>query len=317
MTHHYRLFGLTLATDRPLQSHLTSGEPPTDVTFTVIPEPPVGIDFHNVEPLYESPHRDPAGDALARLYRVGDVDVLRFVEGLDVYCRDKGLEAVLRRPDAAGLLEIRLLGPVLSYHLERAGLPVLHASAVVVDGRAVVFLAENKGGKSSLAAGCMQLGHALLTDDLLPVERASHEIHGRAGYPQMRFWPDAATRFWDGDAMNLPTVHPELDKRRLPVGDGAFGRFRTEPAPLAAIYLPFREDDPESTIRVESVSGAEALVELLRRSFIPRLAAAAGWEARRFDLLADLAEHVPVRRLRYPSGYDRLPAVVEQALANI
>ena len=73
---------------------------------------------------------------------------------------------------------------MFSYWLERQGIPVLHASAVTVEGQAVAFLSSNDGGKTSLAATLMQAGYALLTDDLLPVERADEQFLGRPAIPR-------------------------------------------------------------------------------------------------------------------------------------
>ena len=49
-----------------------------------------------------------------------------------------------------------------------AGWSMLHASAVAVDGVALLFLAGQRGGKSTLAhRACVELGAALLADDLV------------------------------------------------------------------------------------------------------------------------------------------------------
>jgi hypothetical protein len=53
-----------------------------------------------------------------------------------------------------------------------AGWQMLHASAVAVDGAAVVFLADQRGGKSTLAhRACAELGAEFLADDLVLVGR--------------------------------------------------------------------------------------------------------------------------------------------------
>ena len=106
-------------------------------------------------------------------------------------------------------MEIRLLGPVFSFWLELQGIPVLHASAVLVEGQAVAFLSSNYGGKTSLAATLMQAGHPLLTDDFLPVERGDGLYLGRPGYPTMRMWPEEAEHFL-GSYEDLGLVHPAL-----------------------------------------------------------------------------------------------------------
>ena len=80
---------------------------------------------------------------------------------------------------------MRLLGPVIAYWLERAALPVLHASAVAVGGEAAAFLAGSTGGKSSLAAALVAAGCPLLSDDLVAIEAVPHaSFLGRSSYPR-------------------------------------------------------------------------------------------------------------------------------------
>ncbi|HBL26482.1 MAG TPA: hypothetical protein DD490_06575 [Acidobacteria bacterium] len=64
-------------------------------------------------------------------------------------------------------------------------------------------------------------------------------------------------------------------------------------------------------MEIREIPPRDALIELLRQTFSPRLVAAAGLQPARFDLLSHLVLHVPVKRLRYPSGFALLPKVVE------
>jgi len=59
------------------------------------------------------------------------------------------------------------------------------------------------------------------------------------------------------------------------------------------------------------------VIELVRHSFSPLLVEAAGLQPGRFDLFARLARQVPVRRLSYPTGFDRLPGVAEALLRDL
>src|SRR6185295_16436058 len=155
-----------------------------------------------------------------------------------------GADRIVCRPADLGDLgnvEIHLLGTALSCWLESAGVPCLHASAVVADGRAAGFLSHNGGGKSSLAAVMLEGGCALLTDDVLALAPGPQGFIGRSGYPQMRLWPAEADRFC-GPAANLPLLHRDFSKLRVPIGAGAFGAFDGGERPLAALYLPLRQE---------------------------------------------------------------------------
>ena len=247
----------------------------------------------------------------------------------------------LLNPAAIHLIEIIFLGEVLSFWLERQGIPALHASAVLIGGRAVAFLSSNQGGKSGLAATLMQSGHPLLTDDILPVEEHNGVFLGRPGYPTMRMWPDEAAYFL-GAYEHLPLVHPELSKRRVPVGGDGFGSFCDTSQPLACIYLPERRDAsgasttseisavghpgrhpsqpdgavPNTDVEILPVSPRDAVIELIRHSFSAHQVEAAGLAPQRLNFFARLAQKVPMRRLIYPASFEHLPRVREAILGD-
>lgn len=305
------VYGLRVATPLPLRHRLVTTGGAPDVVVEDGPPPPLP---DTTTLLWESPERLHDGTPTTRLLRRGRWEVLRFGGEVDFYLAPKegGAQRVVAVPEpgtAPEVVELRLLGPVLAYHLERCGVVALHASAVAVDGRAAAFLAGNHGGKTNLAVTLMEGGAPLLTDDVLPVEEVEPGFRAHPGYPEIRLWVRDAARFGLARAADLPTVHPAYDKRIVPVGEGGLGSFRCEPCPLAALYLPQRRADLEAP-RTEAVAPANAVLALIAGSYLPRLVVGAGLQGRRLERLARLVERVPVRRLVLPEGPDRLPEVV-------
>jgi hypothetical protein len=308
----HRLFGLTVAGDFPFTVGLLPGYNASGLTLKVSDCPLSTQGNPTLPPVYVSPFRNVQGRSLGYLFKGSEGEVLR-LSGAGDFRISHDLIEVYMPVAATELAEIRLLGPVLSYWLEKQGIPTLHASAVKLGQGAVAFLSHKEGGKTGLAAAMMQAGFPLLTDDVLPVEERDGIFLGRPGYPQMRMWPDEAEHFLGG-FKDLPLVHPAVTKRRVAVGVDGFGMFHDAALPLACIYLPERV--PEGPVEIHEVSPRDALIELVRHSFSPHLVQAAGLQPRRLDLFARLVMEVPVRRLRYPSGFERLPEVVERILTD-
>jgi hypothetical protein len=300
-----RVFGLTVAGDFPFRAPLPPGDLPGDLSLTLSPTPPAP-DPPASPPLYASDLRDASGECLGLLYRSPVDELLRFAGAGDFHLGPDGIRFVL--DGESDLAELRLLGPVLSYWFERRGLPTLHASAVAADGRALAFLSRHGGGKSGLAAALVQAGCSLLTDDLAVLEEREARWEVRPAYPEMRMWPDEAAHFV-GPPESLPRVQAGSEKRRVGVGGGGFGTFLAASTPLACIYLASRRDEAGVGVGIAPVARGEALIELVRHSFSPRLVEAAGLQPDRLDRLARLVRSVPVRRLTYPSGFERLPEV--------
>jgi len=216
------------------------------------------------------------------------------------------------------MVEIYLLGTTFATWLELRGVPALHASAVVVGDRAAAFLAAPGSGKSSLATAFMQEGHPLLTDDVLAVGREGGSYVGHPGYPQLRVWPDQAERLL-GHYEDLELVHPAYSKRRLPVGESGFGTFCEASRPLACVYLPERRDpsDCGGHTEITAASPREGLMALVGHSFVVGIVEALGLHAERLGFFSEMVSRVPVRRVVYPSGYDRLPEVRRAILEDL
>jgi hypothetical protein len=156
-------------------------------------------------------------------------------------------------------------------------------------------------------------GALLLTDDIAAVEEDGPAFQVSPAYPQMRMWPDEAGHFL-GHSEHLPRVHPDLEKRRVAVGPSGLGELHPGPLPLATVYVARRREEPG--IEIHDLSPMESMIELIRHSFAPELMQAAGLQPGRMDVLARLVRRVPVRRLVYPSGFERLPEVVEAVVRN-
>jgi hypothetical protein len=309
----YHLFGHHLATDFPFAVQLRACGHPADLTLARSPDPLLAP-ADTRTPVFASSFRARDGASLTVLYRSEGGEVLRFHEAGDFRLHDERIEV-----DLAGarldLAELRFLGPVLSYVFERRGLPTIHASAVAVNGRAVAVVSRHGGGKTGLAAALVRAGFPLLTDDLLVLDERESGWEVRPAYPEMRMWPDEAAHFV-GSPEDLPLVQADSEKRRVAIGNGGFGSFLDSAAPLACIYLATRRSETDGGGESQPVSRSEALIELVRHSFSPRLVEAAGLQPARLDRLARLVRAVPVRRLVYPSGFDHLPEVI-RSLHNL
>lgn len=194
--------------------------------------------------------------------------------------------------------------------LEARGIPVFHGSAVVVGGRAAGFVGRSGVGKSVLCAELVELGCGFLSDDGLALRRDDGDGWRCAGgSPFLRLWPSGLEDRLRIAAEELPRVHRGLEKRRLAVEPGSGGRGLGDALPLGAVYVLDRRPGPGGPVEIAPCPGPDALARLVEHSSAAAAAAALGLSGRRFDLLADVVERIPVRFLRYPSSSDSAPRV--------
>jgi hypothetical protein len=288
-----------------------SGVP--DVTFTDRQTNP--YPFKGEKKLvYTSKSKTDDGESMFVIYKMHAGHLVHFTKMVDFYLSSDTIIAHVLDPANRYMVEILLLGEIFSLWLELQGIPMIHASAVVVDNDAIAFLSSSMGGKSGLAAACAKKGHLILTDDVLPVENQDNLFLARPGYPAMRMWPDQAGYFF-GEYENLELVHPDYSKRRILVGPGGFGTFCSEEKPLKGIYIPQRLG-PDSDIIIEPLSKKNAFFALIQNSFTAGLVEALGLQPQRMDFFSRMVMQVPVRRLNYPEGFHHLSHVVDAVLED-
>lgn len=307
-------YGLRIASRFPFSFHVPIRHGPFDLTFEVVEALPLPPGWDRAPARFDQRTAAVGGDMVSAVFEVDGALVARFGSFADYHIGGKTIACHVRDPRYAFAVEIWLFGTVLALWLERHGLVALHAAAVAFDEGAAAFLATNEGGKTTLAIALLRAGGHMLTDDVLALESVRGEVLARPGYPQVRLWPDHA-RALLGTIDGLERVQPGSPKLRVPVAPSTLGEFRETSAPLRVVYLPERE--ARRDVSIEDVPLAEALTQLVRHSFLVGVTDALGMTGRRFGALSDLLQKAPLRRLRYPSGLDRLPAVAQAIRSDL
>jgi hypothetical protein len=120
---------------------------------------------------------DVADDFIADRTRIAldaqDKDLCRFyVPQVGLFEIRNGSKVIVQMEAGAlrGDLHACLTGTVLGMLSLLQNLLPLHASSVLMGGRAICFLGHSGAGKSTLAAALARRGHALLTDDVCAID---------------------------------------------------------------------------------------------------------------------------------------------------
>lgn len=178
--------------------------------------------------------------------------------------------------------------------LLQRGRLILHASAVESDQGAVVFVGPSGVGKSTLAAGFMQAGYPILTEDLcaiglLPGDRPQMF----PAFAQIRLWRDVVEKLgYDRESMR-PVWHKQ-DKYTVPIED----RLPTQPIPINAIYLLNPAD--VGTVSIERLSLKDQFAWLRRNIYRAEFIDGLGVQEQVFGQIAELMRRCPVKRVTRP-----------------
>jgi hypothetical protein len=249
-----------------------------------------------------------------RVWRIDDGRYLklRYSDATEFVVRRDGTAVWATWPSTSTLDDVAtyLLGPVLGFVLRLRRILCLHASAIAVEGKSIALLGPAGAGKSTTAAAFGQLGHPVVSDDIVALVTAGNQYWVLPAFPRVRLWPESVELLY-GDADALPRLTPTWDKRALDLTHKGYV-FQSTMLPLAAIYL--LPDALSSEFRgtrvtpvIQPVRGSDSLVTLLANTYAGYLLDTPLRE-HEFSGLATLATQVPIKRVQ---TFDRRRPVYE------
>jgi hypothetical protein len=205
------------------------------------------------------------------------------------------------------------LGPVMGFILRRRGIMALHASALCIDGKAIVLAGEAGSGKSTTAAALGLRGAPVLCEDIAAIEERGAGFTVEAGHTRVCLWPESVEMLM-GRPDALPLLAPNWEKCYLPL-DGDRATLERQNQPLAAIYiLSPREAAPDAP-RIEEVSGHEVLLDLVQNTYMNWILDRSQ-RAAEFEVLAHLISRIPVRRVVPHKDPAKIDALCDIILAD-
>jgi hypothetical protein len=216
-------------------------------------------------------------------------------------------------------LMVYLLGPVFAFVLRLHGFTPLHASAAVIRGNAVAFVAPGGAGKSTIVGALAREGYPILGDDVAVLEEISGEFRLRPAYPHVRLWPDSGSILF-GAKDTLPKLVPSCewwDKCFLDLDQRGF-RFQTQPAPLRCIFLLEGYSPEVQVARIDEITSLDAFARLAANTSI-NYGLTTKMRAREFHELGQLVQRVVTKRLTLgdpPDWIADLGPFLEQVLTS-
>jgi hypothetical protein len=187
------------------------------------------------------------------------------------------------------------------------GMEVMHASGVVLGGRAVLLMGPAGAGKSSLAAALVRAGGRLLSDDVVALQLSEGALVAHAGSVvlQLRAAEDERLSTEERAALGHPAGSVE-GKQRYVSGEAP------DAVPLGGVFLLERSAREPA---VEQL-GAVDPFELIASTFNLSVRTPARLR-RQLDVVSAIASNGLTHRLRVQPGVDAtgLAAIVQQRLA--
>ena len=289
--HSYRICGLSVASDIHLPG-LIAGAPE--------PSPQVTIRRGAVPQTLDNPRTvGPTWQIAGKQFLLSVPNVARFLL--------KDGEQIVFAPDSEASVEdvpIFLTGTVFGILLHQRQHIVLHASAVEVNGKAVVFCGASGAGKSTLAAALTQRGYPMIADDVCAITTSRNGtpvVHpdGR----QLKLWAETIEK------LKLEYIRGEHVRGRLEKFYVEPREAATEALPLRAVYvlLAARRTDVPGIQRPNVVDAAWLLRE---HAYRPQLVIRLEQKEYYFRAAAEISNKSGLYLLTRQFMFDAMPVVV-------
>jgi hypothetical protein len=237
------------------------------------------------------------------LMRIPDIARFLLTEGSDI---------VVAPESAAGDADIPvfILGTVFGILLHQREQIVLHASAVRVNGKAVLFAGASGAGKSTLAAALAQRGYPLVTDDVctLTLDASGAPLVHPDGR-QLKLWAQAIERL-DLAAQRGERVRASLEKFYVEPSE-----VFTEPLPLGAAYA-LREARPPHQPGIDQPNVVDAALLLRRNAYRPLLVRRMDQKANYFHAATAIANVAGIFYLTRALDFAKMPEVIASLEAH-
>ncbi len=208
-------------------------------------------------------------------------------------------------------IEHLLVDQVLPRFLAHEGHLLLHACAVNIKDRVILFLGRSGWGKSTLAALLHKAGYRLYSDDCVMLQQHESQWQSLPTYPSLRLYEDSIENILGQDS-SLSWVSEYSDKQRIALVNEP----EHEMPKLHAMYFLSDPENTENDIKITPMRPGNTCIELIERSF--RLDIGDPSQSRQLMMAtAALTQCVPAYRLSYPHDFENNATLLATLLRHI
>lgn len=203
-------------------------------------------------------------------------------------------------------IRVFLLGSALGALLFQRGHLVLHGNAIRIGDQCMVCVGESGVGKSTLAAGFMQRGFQILSDDVVPVDKAFKAL---PGFPRIKLWQDVADKL-QIDTTGLRRIRPGIEKFNYPLGN----QFCQDSLPIRWIYILSSDDN--DGIHLRALSGMQRFLPLYQNTYRMEYMCGMKLQSTHIQSCGQLAGHIRLVQITRPKSGFKLDMLISKLLAD-
>ncbi|MBN1181839.1 MAG: hypothetical protein JXB49_06100 [Bacteroidales bacterium] len=261
------------------------------------------------------PNHLPSIKGAGVLYEAAQDDFLFKLDKVAKYRVQEGKYITVEATETATSEEVRLflLGSTMGALLHQRSMLAIHASSVNKDNKGLLIAGVSSSGKSSLAAGLLEKGYSIISDDVSVIGFEKEDGHYIfPGIPHLKLWKDVLLHL--NESLDLEKVRPKLEKYKKSV----CLKGRLDPIGLDKIIILSTKNTPG--YHFEEVFGSEKFILLRQNTYRIQFISKLNKTKSYFENLTKLAALTRVFRVERPSSPIQirdLATFVEDNIINI
>ena len=241
-----------------------------------------------------------------------------FSDGVDVSIDNLNSQIIFQWPPTE-TLEYELsyfTACIMSFVLLLRGTFSFHASAVGINGKAVVLVGDSGSGKSTTAAAFAKLGYPVLSDDLVVLRDDLETFWVQPAFPMIRLWEKSVVALF-GRADALPKIVPDRplwNKQYLNLERDGY-QFQDKELPLGGIYFLSSRSLDDFIPSIHPLSSQEALLSLVVNNYSAIFIDKAN-RAKEFEMLGRILKTIPARQVKQSNDISQISYLCEAILRD-
>lgn len=317
--HHYRVYGLVLAVNiqiPALHADAIDGDAADiEITLGFIPN---NIEQLIAQPAYEyflDTDHTVGGRPHLTINTLADGDYFHFnyEDCVDFICNKNATSVwgTWTAPIVLDEVALYLLGPIIGFMLRLRGITCLHASGIMVEGKAIALTGPSGSGKSTLAASFAAAGNSILTDDILPLVNINDLIQTQSGYSRLRLFSNSFKNL-KKLPNSLPSLAPGWEKYYLDLSTNNY-KLHKAPATLEVIYILDWATGAANSPSITTLPGARSVPLLAANTYRNELLTS-NMRMTEFIFLSNLANKIIIKKVHPTNNILAVPSLCQMIL---
>ena len=323
ISHRYWIYGLLVDSTQPLKGVLSGRSNSTpDLRIVWRHDTPGSLEDVIWTPVF-GPRRNGSTGVSACHSFAGDQESWRLRLEIDGAFSDfifnkstRTLHVIYPVEIARGRLVSYLMGTVMSSILRLTGTLCLHASVVVINGRAIALAGRKGAGKSTISAALAQRGATILSDDIAAITLSGDQYFVHPGDARSRLLPNSVQKLFGANNSFRKAITVD-DKIRVTMNPEFVGSPAGDPyaALLTGFCLLEPSGAPTTDVIVSVLRPGEnfmAISEHLYGFWLDKQLT----QANEFKMLGQIVDRTQIFKLVRPDGLENLDLTCDVLMAE-